>query len=86
MGAGDEATGDRAPGAKPRPWIRASAASEQSNLTKSPAMAGIDFNDKCHSKGNQLEFWAAVHQLPIYEAAIDLCRALGRDVPWIERW
>jgi hypothetical protein len=20
------------------------------------------------------------------EAAIDLCRALGRDVPWIKRW
>lgn len=41
---------------------------------------------KCHSQGNQIELWAAVHQLPIYEAAIDLCRALGRDVPWIKRW
>ena len=41
---------------------------------------------KCKSHGNQLELWAAVHQLQIHEAAIDLCRALGRDVPWIERW
>jgi DNA primase len=41
---------------------------------------------KCHSHGNQLELWAAVHQLSIYEAAADLCRVLGRDVPWIERW
>src|SRR5688572_9111597 len=39
---------------------------------------------KCQSQGNQLELWAAVHRLPIYDAAIDLCRALGRDVPWIE--
>lgn len=41
---------------------------------------------KCQSHGNQLELWSAVHRLPIYEAAIDLCRTLGRDVPWIERW
>jgi len=37
---------------------------------------------KCHSRGNPLELWAAVHDLPIYEAAMDLCRALGRDIPW----
>jgi DNA primase len=41
---------------------------------------------KCHSHGNQLELWAAVHRLPLYQAAQDLCRALGRDIPWIERW
>ena len=41
---------------------------------------------KCQSKGNQLELWAAVHGLSIYEAAIDLCRALGRSVPQINRW
>jgi DNA primase len=40
---------------------------------------------KCHSKGNQIEFWAEITQLPIYEAALDLCRALGREVPWITR-
>jgi DNA primase len=41
---------------------------------------------KCHSHGNALELWGAVHHLPIHQAAIDLCRALGRDVPWIKRW
>ena len=41
---------------------------------------------KCHSKGNQLKLWAAVQNLSIYDAAIDLCRTLGRDVPEITRW
>jgi DNA primase len=41
---------------------------------------------KCHSNGNQLELWAAVHKQTLYEAAQDLCRVLGREVPWIERW
>ena len=41
---------------------------------------------KCHSKGNQLELWAAVHKLSFYDSAIDLCRALGRDAPTINRW
>ena len=41
---------------------------------------------KCQSKGNQIELWAEVKHLRIYDAAIDLCRALGRDVPWIRRW
>ena len=41
---------------------------------------------KCHSHGNALELWAAVQKLPLYEAAVDLCRVLGREVPWIERW
>ena len=41
---------------------------------------------KCQSKGNQIELWAEVNQLPVYDAAVDLCRALGRDVPWVRRW
>lgn len=41
---------------------------------------------KCQSMGNQLELWAAVKKLPIYDGVVDLCHALGRDVPWIERW
>lgn len=47
---------------------------------------GRYFCHKCQSKGNQLELWAAVRKLSIYDAAIDLCRALGRDVPQIRRW
>ena len=41
---------------------------------------------KCESQGNQLELWAAVHQLAFYGAAIDLCQTLGREVPQITRW
>ena len=40
---------------------------------------------KCHSQGNQLELWAAAIKLPLYPAAIDLCRALGQEVPWLRR-
>jgi len=41
---------------------------------------------KCHSRGNPLGLWAAVHQLSLYDAALDLCRVPGREVPWIRRW
>jgi DNA primase len=41
---------------------------------------------KCKSHGNQLELYAAVQRTKIYPATIDLCRVLGRDVPWIQRW
>jgi DNA primase len=41
---------------------------------------------KCHSRGNPLELWAAVHKLSLYAAAVDLCRALAREVPWVHRW
>ena len=41
---------------------------------------------KCRSQGNQLELWAATTKLPLYPAAIDLCHALGMEVPWIHRW
>jgi DNA primase len=41
---------------------------------------------RCRSHGNQLELWAAAVELPLHGAAIDLCRRLGRDVPWIGRW
>ncbi len=47
---------------------------------------GRYFCHRCHSHGNQLELWAAVTKLPLHQAAVDLCRRLGRDVPWIERW
>jgi DNA primase len=38
---------------------------------------------KCRSRGNQLDLWAEVRKLPIYQAALDLCLALGHDVPWL---
>jgi DNA primase len=48
--------------------------------------SGRYYCHKCHSRGNQLELWAAVYKLSLYEAAADLCRVLAREVPWIHRW
>ena len=41
---------------------------------------------RCHRYGHQIELWAAATGLPLYPAAIDLCAALGQEVPWIQRW
>lgn len=42
---------------------------------------------RCGSKGNAIELWAAVHGIVrFHEAAIDVCRAIGIEVPWIWRW
>lgn len=41
---------------------------------------------KCGSGGGQLELWAAVQRIPVYEAAVDLCKRLGIEPPWIHRW
>jgi DNA primase len=41
---------------------------------------------RCHSHGNQLDLWAAATKLPLHRAALDLCRRMGCDVPWIRRW
>lgn len=41
---------------------------------------------QCHSRGNQLELWAAATKLSLHPAAIDLCGVLGLEVPWIRRW
>ncbi len=42
------------------------------------------FKPSCDSKGNQLDLYAAVTGLPLYDAAIELCEKLGIDVPWKE--
>ena len=36
----------------------------------------------CGSKGNQLDLYASVTGLSLFEAAIALCEQLGREVPW----
>ena len=41
---------------------------------------------RCRRHGHQLELWAAATGLLLYPAAIDLCAALGREVPWLHRW
>ncbi len=41
---------------------------------------------QCHSRGNQLELWAAAKDIPLHNASVDLCHALGRKVPWLHQW
>jgi len=63
--------------------------SSSSNTSRSFSVnldQGRYYCHKCQSQGNQLDLWAAVHKLSFYEAAVDLCRAMGRDVPQITRW
>ncbi len=40
----------------------------------------------CGSRGNAMELWSAVRRIKIKDAAVELCEALGIEVPWITRW
>jgi DNA primase len=60
------------------------AARHQRELTFSVNVAtGRYYCHRCHSHGNQLELWAAFTGQTLHPAVIQLCHALGRDVPWI---
>jgi DNA primase len=39
----------------------------------------------CGAHGNALDLWAAATKLPVYEAAVDLCRRLNLAIPWLAR-
>jgi hypothetical protein len=41
---------------------------------------------KVGSAGNQLDLWAAANNMTVYDAALDLCKRLGVEVPWIREW
>jgi DNA primase len=41
---------------------------------------------QCGSQGNALELWAAAREVSLYAAAIELCRRLRIEVPWITCW
>ena len=38
----------------------------------------------CGSKGNQLDLYASVTGLSLFEAAIALCKQLNREIPWMQ--
>ena len=38
---------------------------------------------RCGAHGNALDLWLAVTQQPVYAGALDLCRRLGLEVPWL---
>jgi DNA primase len=40
---------------------------------------------KCGAAGNQLDLWALATQQKVYEAALDLCSKLNREVPWLAK-
>jgi DNA primase len=37
----------------------------------------------CGAGGNALDLWAAVTRQDLHAAVLDLCRRLGREVPWL---
>lgn len=37
----------------------------------------------CNSHGNPLDLWAAVRQLPLHSAAVDLCRTANLPLQWL---
>ena len=41
---------------------------------------------KCGAQGNQLDLWASITKLPLFEAARDLCEKAGVAVPEVRRW
>jgi len=47
---------------------------------------GICHCFKCGFAGNQIQLWAAVHGITVYEAAVDLCQQAGVEVPLVKRW
>ena len=46
---------------------------------------GCYYCHKCGSRGDQFKLWAEATHTPIRQAAINLCRQLRQDVPWIRR-
>ena len=38
---------------------------------------------KCGSSGNHLDLYAAVTGLSLFDAAVDLCERLHREIPWV---
>jgi DNA primase len=37
----------------------------------------------CGAGGNALDLWAALRQLPLHQAVLDLCQRLHQPVPWL---
>jgi len=62
------------------------SSSKHSHVFSVNLSEGRYYCHKCKSHGNQLELYAAARNTTVYQAAVDLCHALGREVPWIKRW
>jgi hypothetical protein len=42
--------------------------------------------DRCGCEGNPRDPWSSATEIPSRQAAIDLCRWRGSDVPWVRPW
>jgi len=40
---------------------------------------------KCRAQGNPLDLWSRASKQPLYEAAVDLCARLHKEVPWLAK-
>jgi len=40
---------------------------------------------RCGAGGNALDLWAALKNLALYAAVLDLCGRLNQDVPWLRQ-
>jgi DNA primase len=40
---------------------------------------------RCGSSGNQLDLYAAVTGLSLFDAAVALCERLHREIPWVRQ-
>ena len=40
----------------------------------------------CGSAGNQLDLYAAVKGLTVFDADVELCAQLHQEVPWVHHW
>ena len=59
--------------------------SQRSRFSVNVAIGRYCWQHRCRH-GHQLELWAAATGLSMYPAAINLCAAPRRDVPWIQNW
>ena len=76
-----QATGDQWYGACP---LHASTSARPRHFSVNVARRRY-YCHKCRSHGNHLELWAAFTQRQLHPAMIELCHALGRNIPWIPR-
>jgi len=60
--------------------------SRRSRCLSADLAKGVCKCHKCGFSGNQIQLWAKLKGMTVYQAAIDLCQRAGVQVPWIKRW
>jgi len=70
--------GDQLRGPCPIPGCHTSGRSFSVHLTRHVYRCFV-----CHSHGNVLDLWAAVRDLSLHHAALELCHILTFDPPWL---